>query len=153
MDWTGDDRLAAERPSVQVVGYGHLGDSNLVSEQRAATGEGRVGADAHTSPVIRPDTHIHTPQCVLTPPPDNAQHLNIAVPRHEPDPTEAIEAVLPWVISHKGSVSAEHGLGQLKAKYLPLTKPPEVVAVMQDIKRRLDPKGILNPYGKFYGAP
>lgn len=54
-------------------------------------------------------------------------------------------------MSHNGSVSAEHGLGQLKAAYVPLTKSPEVCGLMRDIKRMLDPKGILNPY-KFYGA-
>jgi FAD/FMN-containing dehydrogenase len=52
-------------------------------------------------------------------------------------------------MEHKGSVSAEHGLGQLKKAYLPQTKSKEVVGVMRGMKKMLDPKGILNP-GKFF---
>jgi len=99
-----------EGVSVKVVGYGHLGDSNL--------------------------------------------HLNVAVPRDRPDPpavSRVLARVLPWVMEQEGSVSAEHGLGQLKKKYLPLTKSREVVAVMRGMKKMLDPKGILNP-GKFFPA-
>lgn len=44
-----------------------------------------------------------------------------------------------------GSVSAEHGIGRTKAPYLHLTRSPEELRLMAEIKKALDPKGILSP--------
>jgi FAD/FMN-containing dehydrogenase len=44
-----------------------------------------------------------------------------------------------------GSISAEHGVGSLKADTLPDYKDPVALALMQQIKRALDPQGLLNP--------
>jgi D-lactate dehydrogenase (cytochrome) len=44
-----------------------------------------------------------------------------------------------------GSISAEHGIGQLKRDLLPHVKDPVAFALMQTLKRTLDPNGILNP--------
>ena len=44
-----------------------------------------------------------------------------------------------------GSISAEHGVGSLKTDSLPHYKDPTALALMQQIKRALDPKGLLNP--------
>ena len=44
-----------------------------------------------------------------------------------------------------GSISAEHGIGQLKRDLLPQVKDPVAYALMQTIKRALDPNSILNP--------
>ena len=86
-----------------MVGYGHLGDSNL--------------------------------------------HLNIAVPKDRPDPSElSNEEILKWVIEKKGSISAEHGLGQLKNEYLPQIKDENTLNMMKQLKLLFDPKRILNPY-------
>jgi FAD/FMN-containing dehydrogenase len=38
-----------------------------------------------------------------------------------------------------GSVSAEHGLGKKKARFLPIQYSPEQIASMKAVKRRLDP--------------
>ncbi len=43
-----------------------------------------------------------------------------------------------------GSISAEHGIGEDKKKYLPLSKSAEEIALMKLLKQTLDPKGILN---------
>jgi FAD/FMN-containing dehydrogenase len=48
-----------------------------------------------------------------------------------------------------GSVSAEHGIGSLKRKFLPISRSPEELAAMRAIKHALDPHGILNP-GKLF---
>jgi FAD/FMN-containing dehydrogenase len=48
-----------------------------------------------------------------------------------------------------GSISAEHGIGLRKKPYLPLSRRPEEIAVMRQIKAVLDPRGILNP-GKIF---
>ena len=44
-----------------------------------------------------------------------------------------------------GSISAEHGIGRLKAAEFAGRADPVELAVMHDLKRALDPKGILNP--------
>lgn len=44
-----------------------------------------------------------------------------------------------------GSVSAEHGIGLHKRKYLPLCRTTEEIQLMHTIKRAMDPRGILNP--------
>jgi len=49
-----------------------------------------------------------------------------------------------------GSISAEHGIGQLKRDALPRYKDPVEMALMHRIKATLDPRGIMNP-GKLLG--
>jgi FAD/FMN-containing dehydrogenase len=48
-----------------------------------------------------------------------------------------------------GTISAEHGVGALKASYLPLEHGEVGVSVLQAFKQRCDPDGIMNP-GKLY---
>ena len=49
------------------------------------------------------------------------------------------------VHAYEGSISAEHGVGQLKRAYLPRYKDPVELALMRRIKAALDPKGLMNP--------
>lgn len=44
-----------------------------------------------------------------------------------------------------GSISAEHGIGQLKRDLLPCYKDPVEMALMHQIKAALDPQSIMNP--------
>ena len=44
-----------------------------------------------------------------------------------------------------GSISAEHGIGQMKRHLLPEVKDPVALATMRAIKAALDPQNILNP--------
>jgi FAD/FMN-containing dehydrogenase len=44
-----------------------------------------------------------------------------------------------------GTISAEHGIGQLKREMLKAVKPPIELDLMRRIKVAFDPKGILNP--------
>lgn len=44
-----------------------------------------------------------------------------------------------------GSISAEHGVGQLKRAALPQYKDPVEMALMRRIKAALDPLGLMNP--------
>ena len=55
------------------------------------------------------------------------------------------ETVYACVQAHNGSISAEHGIGQLKREHFLALKDPLELEVMERIKRALDPKGILNP--------
>ena len=49
------------------------------------------------------------------------------------------------VVDLEGSISAEHGIGQLKVDELPLYKSSIEINMMHKIKDALDPKNIMNP--------
>ena len=53
--------------------------------------------------------------------------------------------VFDSVARHAGSISAEHGIGSLKAHELPRYKSPVALGLMRTIKAALDPQGIMNP--------
>ena len=59
-------------------------------------------------------------------------------------------AVYEVVLKLHGSISAEHGIGQLKSDLLQQVKDPVALQMMRAIKQALDPNGILNP-GKLLG--
>ena len=44
-----------------------------------------------------------------------------------------------------GSISAEHGIGQLKRGELELYKSPVALELMRSLKATLDPNNIMNP--------
>ncbi|HEX7348091.1 MAG TPA: FAD-binding oxidoreductase [Rhodanobacteraceae bacterium] len=52
-----------------------------------------------------------------------------------------------------GSISAEHGIGQLKRDALPHFKGAVEMALMHSIKAALDPQGIMNPGKVLQGEP
>ena len=53
--------------------------------------------------------------------------------------------VFDQVLRHQGSISAEHGVGELKVDKLPKYKDPTALAMMRAIKQALDPQNLLNP--------
>jgi FAD/FMN-containing dehydrogenase len=74
---------------------------------------------------------------------DGNVHVNIvpAAPadgRHE-------DALFEFVASLGGSISAEHGIGTLKAKWLSLARTDEEQTLFKRIRTAFDPAGILNP--------
>ena len=78
---------------------------------------------------------------------DGNIHLNVWAPDHDERVLGAIEPfIYERIAALGGSISAEHGLGQMKAGKLGFSKPPAAVHVMKQMKALLDPKGILNPY-------
>ena len=54
-------------------------------------------------------------------------------------------AIFDLAESLGGSISAEHGIGRLKLAEFAARADAVELAVMRDLKRALDPKGILNP--------
>jgi FAD/FMN-containing dehydrogenase len=44
-----------------------------------------------------------------------------------------------------GSLSAEHGIGQMKLAEFERLAPPGRIAALRAIKRGLDPQGLMNP--------
>jgi len=49
------------------------------------------------------------------------------------------------VLNYNGSISAEHGIGQLKRDELAKVRSPIEIDLMQRIKHAFDPAGIMNP--------
>jgi len=56
--------------------------------------------------------------------------------------TPAVHAI---VRAHGGSISAEHGIGQMKRDELAETKSPVALELMRRVKKAFDPAGIMNP--------
>lgn len=82
---------------------------------------------------------------------DGNLHYNITQPKGwEPSRFLALEetihnAVYEQVVAHDGTISAEHGIGQIKRTRLATLKDPVALATMAAIKASLDPNGIMNP--------
>ncbi|GLH15669.1 Alkyldihydroxyacetonephosphate synthase [Gryllus bimaculatus] len=82
---------------------------------------------------------------------DGNLHLNVSGKEIDPNLPNIIEPILyEWTSLLKGSISAEHGIGIHKTKYLHYSKSNSSIQLMHNIKQLLDPKGILNPYKIFH---
>ena len=57
----------------------------------------------------------------------------------------AVEETLKRVLALQGTVAAEHGIGKIKRRWLPLQMNPLQISMMTAVKRELDPNGILAP--------
>ena len=55
----------------------------------------------------------------------------------------AVDATLRAVLAMGGTVAAEHGIGKLKRRWLPLQLGDVQLGVMRAVKRELDPLGLL----------
>jgi FAD/FMN-containing dehydrogenase len=56
-----------------------------------------------------------------------------------------VESTLRYVISLGGTVAAEHGIGKIKKRWLPMQLSELQLSMMRSIRRELDPNGILAP--------
>jgi FAD/FMN-containing dehydrogenase len=74
---------------------------------------------------------------------DGNVHVNLLGP--DPDDERADDAVLELVLDCGGTISAEHGIGVAKARWLERARGTAEVAAMRAVKRALDPAGLLNP--------
>jgi FAD/FMN-containing dehydrogenase len=74
---------------------------------------------------------------------DGNLHVNVVGP--DPEDEAVDDAVLRLVVAMDGSISAEHGVGRAKARWLPLARSAAEVAAMQAVKSALDPDGLMNP--------
>merc|ERR1712038_1480680 len=78
---------------------------------------------------------------------DGNMHLNITTPQYSQEVMDGIEPFLyEWTSSHRGSISAEHGLGFKKRNFIHFSKSDSAIFLMKQIKQVFDPKGIMNPY-------
>lgn len=78
---------------------------------------------------------------------DGNLHLNVTFKEFSQEVLQKVEPfVYEFTSSLKGSVSAEHGVGFRKPKYIHYSKSSAAIKLMKDIKKIMDPNGILNPY-------
>jgi FAD/FMN-containing dehydrogenase len=77
---------------------------------------------------------------------DGNLHLVISSNGLPTDAREAIEQIIYAPLQAAGgAISAEHGIGLEKKRWLHLSRSAEEIALMRTLKSALDPKGILNP--------
>jgi FAD/FMN-containing dehydrogenase len=82
---------------------------------------------------------------------DGNLHYNVSQPAGG-DPNAFLDLYKPMnkavhdvVRALNGSISAEHGIGQMKRAELAVTAPPVALDLMRRIKAGFDPAGIMNP--------
>jgi FAD/FMN-containing dehydrogenase len=126
----GTGEALARHPVVKLdvaLPLGSLTDG-LASLERAALDTG--------GPTVRPFLFGH----LL----DGNVHVNLGdVPAELREPTE--RAVLEAVLSHGGSIGAEHGIGRAKTAWLASDRSEADLAAMRTLKSSLDPNALLNP--------
>jgi FAD/FMN-containing dehydrogenase len=98
---------------------------------------------AHRLPGVRMVTFGHLGDGNLhynvSPPPGMGEHAFLS---HQ---AAIYRVVHDQVLRHHGSISAEHGIGQLKREENRRYKTPVELELMRSIKAALDPLGIMNP--------
>ncbi len=86
---------------------------------------------------------------------DGNLHFNLSKPDRQENSafihqTAAVNRIVhDQVMALHGSISAEHGIGQLKTGELQRYKDPVELALMRQMKQMLDPLGLMNP-GKIF---
>jgi FAD/FMN-containing dehydrogenase len=74
---------------------------------------------------------------------DGNMHINVLGPTANDESVD--EIVLQVVSEFKGSISAEHGVGSAKKKWLSLSRSQTEIDMMKAIKSAIDPQGLMNP--------
>jgi FAD/FMN-containing dehydrogenase len=77
---------------------------------------------------------------------DGNVHVNIVPDPASPADGRHEDALLRFVAELSGSISAEHGIGALKARWLGLARTAGEQELFRRIRTALDPAGILNPH-------
>jgi FAD/FMN-containing dehydrogenase len=113
-----DAALTKQHPGIRIINFGHFGDGNLHYNIAPPVGETELDAEGRRA------------------------HYRLFLQQHE-DPIR--RAVHERVIAMQGSISAEHGLGQLRRDEAARYKSPVERSLLAAIKQALDPQGILNP--------
>ncbi|KAJ3564045.1 hypothetical protein NPX13_g7981 [Xylaria arbuscula] len=111
----------------------------LVDETRERIEAAGLKGDSDEFPVVEVVGYGHMGDCNL--------HLNVAVRRYDKRVEEVLEPfVYEWIGKINGSISAEHGIGIAKKKYLGYSRNDAMINQMKQIKKLYDPNGIMNPY-------
>jgi glycolate oxidase len=85
---------------------------------------------------------------------DGNIHVNFMCEREDKEAVrrarEAVRATFSVAVELGGTISGEHGIGYVKAPYLDMAVNGATIETMMQIKRALDPNGILNPGKMFF---
>ena len=83
---------------------------------------------------------------------DGNIHVNVMLDREQPGADARAQAALDdlfkQVLEWDGVITGEHGIGLAKSRWWPEAVSPRVRQLHREVKKALDPRGILNP-GKF----
>lgn len=124
-------RLGLTHPGLRFSNFGHLGDGNLHFNIAPPTA---LALNNLQQPLDRADRHAA---------------FRTYLDTHE-EPIRRI--VHDEVAARGGSISAEHGLGQLRRDEAARLKSPVELSLLRQIKEALDPDWRLNP-NKVLGVP
>jgi glycolate oxidase len=82
---------------------------------------------------------------------DGNIHINFLWndPSEYPQVEAAVDATFRETIALGGTLSGEHGIGVVKAPYLPLEQSQALIGLQERVKALFDPQNILNP-GKIF---
>lgn len=84
---------------------------------------------------------------------DGNLHPNIILDDDRPEMLKkaerAADEIFRAALELEGTLSGEHGIGTMKAAYLPQALSNESIRLMKEIKKAWDPAGIMNP-GKIF---
>ena len=76
---------------------------------------------------------------------DGNVHFHVRTGATVADPAAVTAMVHDLVTAAGGSISAEHGIGQMKLAEFQRLAPPGRIAALKGIKHALDPLGLMNP--------
>jgi glycolate oxidase subunit GlcD len=80
---------------------------------------------------------------------DGNLHPAVIIDKKDPEHWKTLDSIVEEIqelaLSLGGTVSGEHGVGILRAKYIARENGPVALAIMRQIKRVFDPHGIMNP--------
>jgi FAD/FMN-containing dehydrogenase len=77
---------------------------------------------------------------------DNNIHISVLCDDRSAAAADAVESCIYSALAPcRGAVSAEHGIGTAKKRWLPISRSDAEIELMKTLKRSLDPKNILNP--------
>jgi glycolate oxidase len=62
---------------------------------------------------------------------------------------KAMQEIFDYAVKLGGTITGEHGVGLAKKRFLPAALGDASLKLLRDLKRTLDPDGILNP-GKIF---
>jgi FAD/FMN-containing dehydrogenase len=133
-------------PAVARSGYVYKYDVSVpIEEYMDVAAEVKESLSNEGTLALFPETAV----CVWGHLADGNAHINVVTPgnfhKDESLASHVDDSVYGSVLRRRGSISAEHGIGQSKNEILGKIKDRSVMDVMVQLKQLFDPHGIMNP--------
>lgn len=151
----GETAVGVEPAERQALWAHREAATEAIAREAAASGRPVRKLDVAVPPAALPDLAAALPGAVAAVAPgarvatfghlgDGNLHVQL-LDTDEAAGEAAEDAVLERVVAAGGSISAEHGVGVAKRRWLERARSPASVAALRAIKRAFDPHGRLNP--------